>query len=702
MKKINSVLGLCAAAALAFGMISCTKVTPETANPSEEPGMVKISFTATLDNESGTVPGKASIDDKNVVWQAGDQIGLFAFKYIVREVDGIKYNLGEETNWPYQAASGGARAGVSTTGAPNYTIMSDPLPAGGSSTATFTFTIPAADQSKVTEADYYVAVYPFRYRDQANDITYYNCIADRRTGSTNNYTRAYLRYSFYGEQTNATAQISYAISTNNTLTFKNLSSIVHFETSNAAIKKAVLTGAHSEELGYSSMKYTFESEAFAKLNADATAYTSIINTNVQVGHNYFALMPGVTLPDGFKIVLYDENDVELSEFRYPSSYTTARNKLSTITNFDDRAARNLEGEVNCYIVTSPNTRYCFNPGARTTTADIASVSVLWETENLPSGNGSPLGRIVTNPAIGSDGNIYFSTPDNTAQGNALLAARDANGVILWSWHIWRLNSAPADVTITNNHGDQAVFLDRNLGAVSADPADGYLTFGLYYQWGSKNPIPGNGGACTWTGSSDSFNTFRPSSYTVNGSSYTIGSTISANTYQYLTSLITWPCSLLTTTDATTSAPVGDAYWNFYQSGYDITPKKGANDPCPYGYAVSPGVNHSSSTGSSATSTYAWWAGGNANETGTGNYRVTTFPYGFYIDGSYYPLAGSMYQYANNKFGYNYNGHACYWVSVGSNYCFSFHDGDTLYYPTGNNNATRNYREACSVRCQKIQ
>ena len=696
MKKITSLFGFCAAAALAMATMSCTKEMTDKVQSSDAPEMVKVTFTATLVNDGNASPsGKAAIDGSHVVWQAGDQIGLFAFKYIVRRVDEIDYNLGEESYWPSMATSYGFRAGISTNGSPNLTIMSDPLQTGGSSTATFTFTVAAADQSKLTEADYYVAVYPFRYRDDQNDITYYSCAPDRRVGTTSNYTRSYLRYVFPDGQTNADAQISYAWSTNNQLVFKNLNSMVHFSTNNANIKKAVLTGNNNETLGYSSLKYTFDTGAFAKYNDDATAYTSITNNDVKVGDNYIALMPGVSLPDGFKIVLYDENDTELSQFDYPSAYTTARNKLSTITNFDGRAARGLEGEVNCYIVTEPNTRYRFSPGARTTTADIASVQVLWETENLPAGNGSPVGKIVTSPAIGPDGNIYFSTPDNSAPGNALIAARDANGVILWSWHIWRLNSAPADVLITNNHGDQAYFLDRNLGAVSADPADGYLTFGLYYQWGSKNPIPGNGGACTWVGNNVGFNMFRPASYTVNGQNLTIGSTASANTYQYLSYLITSPCSLLTTDDPTTTAPRGDSYWNYSQSGNDITPKRGANDPCPYGYAVSPGVNHSSSTGSSATTTYAWWTGGNSNVR-------TEFPYGCFIDGSFFPVAGMMYQHANNKFGYNYNGAGCYWNSTSSNYYFSFSEDGSLYYPTGNNNATRNYRDACSVRCQKLQ
>jgi hypothetical protein len=40
-------------------------------------------------------------------------------------------------------------------------------------------------------------------------------------------------------------------------------------------------------------------------------------------------------------------------------------------------------------------------------------------------------------AVGvEDGYITFSTPETLKPGNALIAAKDADDVILWSWHIW--------------------------------------------------------------------------------------------------------------------------------------------------------------------------------------------------------------------------------------------------------------------------
>ena len=70
-----------------------------------------------------------------------------------------------------------------------------------------------------------------------------------------------------------------------------------------------------------------------------------------------------------------------------------------------------------------------------------------------------------------------------AGGNAVIALYDGSG-ILWSWHIW-LTDAPEDMTYANG----TTFMDRNLGAAGTTPgsADSY---GLYYQWGRKDPFAG--------------------------------------------------------------------------------------------------------------------------------------------------------------------------------------------------------------------
>ncbi|MBR5035485.1 MAG: hypothetical protein IKX71_09290, partial [Bacteroidales bacterium] len=82
--------------------------------------------------------------------------------------------------------------------------------------------------------------------------------------------------------------------------------------------------------------------------------------------------------------------------------------------------------------------------------------------------------------------VYFRAGD--ALGNAQIAVYDAAGEVLWSWHIWRTD-APGDVKYTNRDNISWTVMDRNLGAISADPADGEKTYGLYYQWGRKDPFP---------------------------------------------------------------------------------------------------------------------------------------------------------------------------------------------------------------------
>ena len=93
------------------------------------------------------------------------------------------------------------------------------------------------------------------------------------------------------------------------------------------------------------------------------------------------------------------------------------------------------------------------------------------------------------------------------RGNALIALT-VGGTIRWSWHIWvtdydpgkelfpeALVIGPNNVTdgkvyrYANGAGDN-IFMDRNLGANSADKTSGKQTHGMYYQWGKKDPMPG--------------------------------------------------------------------------------------------------------------------------------------------------------------------------------------------------------------------
>lgn len=154
--------------------------------------------------------------------------------------------------------------------------------------------------------------------------------------------------------------------------------------------------------------------------------------------------------------------------------------------FSVSGARNLSeaGTANCYII-SESGSYSF-PAVKGNSSEsvgsVKSVEVLWEsfgTSVTPS-----KGDLVQGVKCG-DGKIYFKTADTYREGNAVVAAKDASGTILWSWHIW-LTDQPEEQVYYNNAG---TMMDRNLGATSATPGN-VGALGLLYQWGRKDPFLG--------------------------------------------------------------------------------------------------------------------------------------------------------------------------------------------------------------------
>ncbi len=138
---------------------------------------------------------------------------------------------------------------------------------------------------------------------------------------------------------------------------------------------------------------------------------------------------------------------------------------------------------NCYIVTHSGT-YTFptvRGNSSSLVGEVASAEVLWEsfgTDITPN-----IGDLVSEVSY-SDGCISYKASD--LKGNAVIAAKDASGAILWSWHIW-LTDKPEDQVYNNNAG---TMMDRNLGATSATPGD-VSALGLLYQWGRKDPFLGS-------------------------------------------------------------------------------------------------------------------------------------------------------------------------------------------------------------------
>ena len=126
---------------------------------------------------------------------------------------------------------------------------------------------------------------------------------------------------------------------------------------------------------------------------------------------------------------------------------------------------------NCYIVTKPGVYRmpAVKGNDKSQKVSAASVEVLWETR---SDANVRVGDIVNLTGYDND-NIYFNVKGKTSstvpEGNALIAAKDASGEILWSWHIWVTSVMPEDQVYKNGAG---TMMECDLGAACVE-SDAY-------------------------------------------------------------------------------------------------------------------------------------------------------------------------------------------------------------------------------------
>ncbi len=81
------------------------------------------------------------------------------------------------------------------------------------------------------------------------------------------------------------------------------------------------------------------------------------------------------------------------------------------------------------------------------------------------------------------GNYIYFQKNNFRKGNAMISLVDAEGIIVWSWHIWSTDK-PNAIEVNGQK-----WLDRNLGATSTDP-NNLDVYGLRYNPGNPFPFPG--------------------------------------------------------------------------------------------------------------------------------------------------------------------------------------------------------------------
>ena len=252
----------------------------------------------------------------------------------------------------------------------------------------------------------------------------------------------------------------------------------------------------------------------------------------------------------------------------------------------------------------------------------------------------------------------------------MIAAKDADGNILWSWHIWFTDQPQSHVY--NNHA--GTMMDRNLGATSATPGD-VGALGLLYQWGRKDPFLG----------SSSIGVYTLAKSTITWS-LAESTSSSVGTVDYVTSH--------PTTFVKGSSSTGDD-WHYASRDNTLwttsDKAKSIYDPCPSGWRVPDGGSNgiwSKALGSSSTlrdvSLYDSTKKG-MNFSGKFGSASTIW----------YPASGCRYD--NDGGLYNGGNIGSYWsASPFSNNAYRLNfDSDGYVYPS-NNYGNRAY--GFSVRC----
>ena len=290
------------------------------------------------------------------------------------------------------------------------------------------------------------------------------------------------------------------------------------------------------------------------------------------------------------------------------------------------------GSANCYIVSSSGA-YGFRTtqgNSSTSVGAVSSAVVLWEsfgTDEAPA-----VGDIVADVTY-YNGTIAFTTPSPLKNGNAVIAAKDASGNILWSWHIWVCRRYDPFATAQEYYNSAGTMMDRNLGATSATPGN-VGSLGLLYQWGRKDPFLGSSSISSSTQAKSTLSTW-PSSVSSNSSTGTIAYAVKNPTtfIKYNSSNYDWYYTGRSSTDNTrwqTSKTIYDPCppgWKVPTGGDSGVWSEAANTSSRFSYtwdSTHKGMNFSGKFGSASTSTIWYPAAGclyygDGSLYGVGNY-----------------------------------------------------------------------------------
>lgn len=330
---------------------------------------------------------------------------------------------------------------------------------------------------------------------------------------------------------------------------------------------------------------------------------------------------------------------------------------------------NLQPTSNCFMMV-PGTNICFNPykhtagtdgwntnitDGNTVTSDktITSVKILWQTKDAGTSGNLVMGYVIDNNKDNPDHKNLVNLTDGsdkekarihvkvpvTNGGNAVVAACNSAGIIVWSWHLWITDYVPQGITSTINYTQAQektrggsvhqyatsvfqsgiykgkVMMDRNLCATGggfpgqdASNVEFAKRYGFQYQWGRKDPF-----FCSADGTTNEIKVIY------NGD----GEATKIDMVTYGTdNMVKDGNTLLWTIQHPTSFIKGNASWynGNENSGahinlFDSNGEKTLYDPCPNGWTL---IYRSSMAGVNTTNAYWYDPDGTFKTTGSVN------------------------------------------------------------------------------------
>ncbi|MBR4232935.1 MAG: hypothetical protein IKR96_00135 [Bacteroidales bacterium] len=461
------------------------------------------------------------------------------------------------------------------------TLTADDISADGKK-ATITFEMDPYDRTDAGVVSKFYAQYPASLVPEG--AMYYEC---RFTGTN--------------------APLMAACDVNDTFVFYNLCGIITFE-ADGEFDKFVFAGNGGETVGYSSVyqvRVRLDNGKEAPSvnyykpgngSGDPVAMKEFAAEKID-GVNYIYLPVGTNFSEGFNFKFYDGEEL-VKVVKTTTAVNVAAGKILALgditskletytppTTSDHQPAEwaasatdlsvGKQAPANTYVLTAPGAYKIPAVKGNTTEAvgNVFDVELVWETYNNTE-------EVVKNSIIAEvdfdNDNLYFKTPDALKPGNALIAAKDYEGKIIWSWHIWIPSTAITTLEANGMFG--TAVMDRNLGALTAvSGAATAESAGFLYQWGRKDPFMGVGAMAANTSTTmTTTGTFTRSKEQISVTTALANPTMFA--YNGATAVdpdwkgLNW-CT----------AENGDAW--------GTAEEKGVYDPCPAGYRV-PAYNSS--------------------------------------------------------------------------------------------------------------